>query len=133
MLVVEDVEAASRWYQELLGLTSDHGGPAYERLLSGGRLALQLHQRETEHHHGRMDDPRQPVGNGVLVWFGEVTNFDDAVVRADELGATVVRAVHRNPPAGGGNGPSHRELWIRDLDGYTVVVASPDGEDYELD
>ena len=35
--------------------------------------------------------------------------------------------VHRNPSEGPG-GPAHRELWIKDPDGYTVVIASPDGE-----
>ena len=54
MIAVRDVEASSRWYQHLLGLQSDHGGPHYERLLSAGVLVLQLHDRETEHHHGRI-------------------------------------------------------------------------------
>jgi catechol 2,3-dioxygenase-like lactoylglutathione lyase family enzyme len=36
MIAVRDVEASSRWYQELLGLHSDHGGPEYERLLADG-------------------------------------------------------------------------------------------------
>ena len=45
MLMVRDVEASSRWYQQLLGLASDHGGPEYERLLADGELVLQLHQR----------------------------------------------------------------------------------------
>ena len=36
MIAVRDVEASSRWYQQLLGLRSDHGGPEYERLLAGG-------------------------------------------------------------------------------------------------
>ena len=53
------------------------------------------------------------------------------VERAERLGAEVVRAPHRNPPAGGGNGPGHREIWVRDLDGYVVAVASPDGEAWE--
>jgi predicted enzyme related to lactoylglutathione lyase len=131
MLAVRDVEASSRWYQRLLGLTSDHGGPQYERLLAGGVLVLQLHQREVEHHHGLVGDPEQPVGNGALVWFGEVTDFDGVVARAAELGAAVRRAPHRNPPEGQGNGPGHREVWLADPDGYTVVVASPDGEAYE--
>ena len=52
MLMVRDVEASSRWYQELLGLVSDHGGPAYERLLADGELVLQLHHEGTDHHHG---------------------------------------------------------------------------------
>jgi hypothetical protein len=53
------------------------------------------------------------------------------VARAAEVGAEVVRDVHRNPPEGRGNGPGHREVWLRDPDGYTVVVASPDGEAWE--
>jgi predicted enzyme related to lactoylglutathione lyase len=132
LLAVSDVEAASAWYQRLLGLTSDHGGPDYERLLAGGTLVLQLHRREVEHHHGVIGDAEAPVGNGVLVWFGEVSDFDDVVARAAELGAEIVRDVERNPPDGGGNGPGHRELWVRDLDGYIVVVASPDGEAWQI-
>jgi predicted enzyme related to lactoylglutathione lyase len=129
LIAVRDVEASSRWYQHLLGLRSDHGGPEYERLLADGELVLQLHQREVLHHHGSViGEPAAAVGNGVLLWFGEVTDFDAAVARAAELGGDVVRAVHRNPPVG--NGPSHREFWVRDPDGYTVVIASPDGEDW---
>jgi predicted enzyme related to lactoylglutathione lyase len=131
MIAVRDVEASSRWYQQLLGLRSDHGGPEYERLLAGGTLVLQLHQRGVEHHHGLFVDQDANVGNGVLLWFGEVSNFDEVVASVDELKATIVRAPHRNPPEGQGNGPGHREIWIKDPDGYTVVVASPDGEAYE--
>jgi hypothetical protein len=43
----------------------------------------------------------------------------------------VAEAGERNPPQGQGNGPSHREIWVKDPDGYTVVVASPDGEAFE--
>jgi predicted enzyme related to lactoylglutathione lyase len=133
LIAVRDVEASSAWYQRLLGLTSDHGGPHYERLLSDGALVLQLHNQETEHHHGRIGDADGELGNGVLVWFGEVSDFDGVVSRAEHLQATVVRSPHRNPPEGSGNGPSHREIWVRDPDGYTVVVASPDGEAFEAE
>lgn len=92
---------------------------------------LQLHEWVTEHDHGRVGHPDQPVGNGVLLWFDEVADFDGVVTRAAELGAAVVMPPHRNPPSGTGNGPGHREIWVRDPDGYTVVVASPDGEAHE--
>lgn len=94
MLAVRDVEASSRWYAQLLGLTSDHGGPQYERLLAdGGLLVLQLHHRDVEHHHGPViADADAPVGNGVTVWFGEVSDFVGVVARAADLGATVVIA-----------------------------------------
>lgn len=131
LIAVRDVEASSRWYQRLLGLRSDHGGPHYDRLLADGVLVLQLHHREVEHHHGRIGDPNRAVGNGVLLWFGNVSDFDGAVARAQELAAPVVRPPHRNPPDSQGNGPGHREIWIEDPDGYTVVIASPDGEAYQ--
>ena len=125
LICARDVEASSRWYQKLLGCRSDHGGPNYERLVSGGRLILQLHHWDREDHHGRIGDPNLAVGNGLLLWF-EVVDFDAAVERAMELQAKVVLPRHRNPPDDDG-GPNHWEIWLRDPDGYTVVLASPDG------
>lgn len=128
LIAVRDVEASSRWYQQLLGCASAHGGPNYERLVDGGELVLQLHDWDVEHDHGAIGDPdARPYGNGVLLWF-EVDDFDAAAARADGLGAEVVLPTHRNPPEGQPGGPAHRELWIRDPDGYVVVLASPDGE-----
>ena len=46
MIAVADVEEASRWYQQVLGAASGHGGPEYEQLLVGGQLVLQLHRLE---------------------------------------------------------------------------------------
>jgi predicted enzyme related to lactoylglutathione lyase/catechol 2,3-dioxygenase-like lactoylglutathione lyase family enzyme len=131
MIAVRDVEASSRWYQQLLGLESDHGGPEYERLLADGVLVLQLHHRETEHHHGLISDPHGIVGNGVLLWFGDVADFDGVVARADRLDAPIVLPPHRNPPEGQRDSAGHREIWIKDPDGYTVVIASPDGAAFE--
>ena len=53
--------------------------------------------------------------------------YERLVAPGGELGAEVVLAPHRNPPEGPG-GPAHREIWLRDLEVYTVVLASPDGE-----
>ena len=126
LICVRDVEASSRWYQRLLGCRSDHGGPNYERLVRDGKLVLQLHDWDVEHHHGRIGDPDiEPPGNGVLLWF-EIEDFDAAVARSGELKAEVILPRHRNPPEGDG-GPNHWEIWLRDPDGYKVVLASPDG------
>jgi catechol 2,3-dioxygenase-like lactoylglutathione lyase family enzyme len=126
LICVRDVEASSRWYQRLLGCRSDHGGAEYERLTWQGTLILQLHRWDVEHHHGRLGDPdARPYGNGVLLWF-EVDDIDSAIARAAEMKAEVVMPRHRNPPDGDG-GPNHWECWLRDPDGYTVVLASPDG------
>ena len=126
LIAVHDVEASSRWYQQLLGCQSAHGGPAYERLVANGTLVMQLHHFDVEDHHGPIADPDdRPYGNGVLLWF-EVDDFDDAMARVAALGAEIVLPRHRNPPTGDG-GPNHWECWLRDPDGYTVVLASPDG------
>ena len=126
LLCVKDVEATSRWYQQLLGCKSEHGGPDYERLTIGGKLILQLHNWSTEYHHGPIGDPKlKPYGNGVLLWF-ETDDFDAVVVRAREMKAEVVMPRHRNPPHEDG-GPNHWEIWLRDPNGYTVVLSSPDG------
>jgi predicted enzyme related to lactoylglutathione lyase len=125
LICVRDVEASSRWYQQLLGCQSGHGGGHYEQLVSNGELILQLHSWKVDHHHGPIGNPDLAHGNGVLLWL-EVDDFDAAAARAKELGAEVVMPRHRNPPKGDG-GPNHWELWIRDPDGYTVVLASPYG------
>jgi catechol 2,3-dioxygenase-like lactoylglutathione lyase family enzyme len=126
LICVRDVEASSRWYQRLLGCRSAHGGGAYEQLVVDDLLILQLHSFEVDHHHGPIGDPAdKPYGNGVLLWF-EIDDFDSAVARAAELRAEVVMPRHRNPPDGDG-GPNHWEIWLRDPDGYTVVLASPYG------
>lgn len=127
LISVNDVEASSLWYQYLLGCQSAHGGAEYERLVSNGELILQLHRWDVEHDHGPIGDPEdKPYGNGVLLWF-ETDDFDSVVVRAAGMKAEVIKEPHRNPPSGDG-GPNHREIWLRDIDGYIVVVVSPDGE-----
>ena len=121
LICVTDVEASSRWYQRLLGCASAHGGSEYERLVCDDKLVLQLHNFEVEHHHGPLGNPGdKPYGNGVLLWF-EVDDFDATMRRVDELKADIVMPRHRNPNA------LHWECWLRDPDGYVVVLASRDG------
>ena len=57
LICVRDVEASSQWYQRLLGCESAHGGPNYERLAHAGKLVMQLHRWEVEHHHGPIGGP----------------------------------------------------------------------------
>ena len=127
LICVADVPVSSAWYQRLLGLRSGHGGAEYERLLDGERLVMQLHRWDVEHHHGPIGDPaKRPYGNGVLLWF-EVEDFDAAESRARAMVVEIVRLRHRTPPPPEYGGPNHWELWVRDPNVYTVVLASPDG------
>jgi len=60
-----------------------------------------------------------PPGHGAPLWF-EVDSFAQSVQCALGLGAEVLEGPMFNP------GPQHWELWLRDLDGYVVVVCSAD-------
>lgn len=118
MISVADVEASSRWYQQVLGARSGHGGAEYEQLVVDGALVLQLHHAHTGHHHGTYGDPDLPFGNGIAVWF-EAEDFDAAVKRAETAGARVQTDTHLNPNSG------RREFWLRDPDDYLVVLSEP--------
>jgi len=125
ILAVRDVKASARWYARILGSAEPTGSPPsdhdhlYRRIFVGHDLVLQLHAWNEEEHPNLTDANRAPVGHGVLVWF-EVDDFTAAAARARELGAHVIEEKD-NPNA------HHRELWLRDPDGYVVVLASPDG------
>ena len=119
LIAVSDVRRAADWYTRVLGVAATHGGDEYEQLRADGALIMQLHARDVEHHHGAIGDPTAPVGNGVALWF-ELAAFDAAVERVGAVGATVVTDVHVNPNA------HHREIWLRDPDGYLVVLAEAD-------
>jgi extradiol dioxygenase family protein len=118
LICVHDVQASSRWYQQLLGCESGHGGQEYERLNAGGKLVLQLHKWETEHQHGPLGDAGlKPYGNGVLLWF-EIEDFDGAATRAVLMQVEVIKGRRWSEN-------SNWEFWLRDPDGYTVVLTSP--------
>lgn len=124
LIAVRNVTASGRWYAELLGADSlpDHEHrDLYDRITCSGRLVLQLHAWDGEDHPNLVNADAAPVGHGVVIWF-QVDDFDTAVKRARRLGAEIVQGPHFNPA------PRHMEIWLRDLDGYVVVVASPDGE-----
>jgi catechol 2,3-dioxygenase-like lactoylglutathione lyase family enzyme len=119
LICVRDVEASSRWYCELLRGTSGHGGREYERVMAGDELVLQLHAWDV-HEHPSLGDAGVSVGNGLALWF-QVDDFEAAVERARALKATVIEEPHVNESA------KHREIWLRDDDGYLVVLASAPG------
>jgi catechol 2,3-dioxygenase-like lactoylglutathione lyase family enzyme len=124
LIAVRDVRASSRWYAGLLGADSlpDHSHrDFYDRISCSGRMVLQLHAWDEEEHPNLVNAHAAPVAHGVVLWF-QVDDFDAAVERARGLRAEIIEEPHVNPA------PRHREFWLRDPDGYVVVVCSPDGE-----
>jgi catechol 2,3-dioxygenase-like lactoylglutathione lyase family enzyme len=121
MITCTSVAGSSEWYQRVLGLESAHGGDEYEMLMSDGAMVLQLHELDTHEHLALLREGRPLGGNGVALWFDTAT-FDADVERIHATDAEVVEDAHVNPLA------RHREIWLRDPDGYIVVLSSPNGD-----
>lgn len=121
LIAVQDVPASSRWYQGVLGAESGHGGEEYERVVVDGRIVLQLHAWGAHDHPGLDAPGSDPAGHGVLLWF-QTAGFDAAMARVREVGAAILDGPKVNPRA------NHRELWLRDPDGYIVVLAGAEGD-----
>jgi predicted enzyme related to lactoylglutathione lyase len=105
MLFVEDVEKTSRWYQDLLGCKSNHGGDEFDRLVNdeGNVVLLMTRGGNTS-----------PVTD-VLLYF-HVRSIDEIYQRAQKLGLAI-----DGPPRH--NGLSHRsEFEVLDPNGFRVVV-----------
>jgi hypothetical protein len=121
MVQVSDVVVASRWYQDVLGLTSGHGGEEFEMLFSGDDLVLQLHRLDA-HEHGFLQPNESDIrGAGVSLWFetSDRLTFDALFERAELSGASIVQRPRWNPQA------HHHEATLIDAEGYIVVIHSP--------
>ena len=124
LIAVRNVRGSSRWYRQLLqaeALPEHEHRDTYDRILCDGQVVLQLHAWDEESHPNLVNRGAAPPGHGVLLWF-EVNNFDAAVRRARALHAEIVEEPHVNQQA------QHKEIWIRDPDGFVVVLAGPDGK-----
>ena len=121
MITCTSVSGSSAWYQRVVGLESAHGGDEYEMLMSNGTLVLQLHEIDAHEHPALLREGQPLGGNGVALWF-ETDDYAGDLARIRATDADVVEDDHVNPLA------QHREIWLRDPDGYVVVISSPYGE-----
>jgi catechol 2,3-dioxygenase-like lactoylglutathione lyase family enzyme len=116
MLFVDDVEATSRWMQELLGLKSAHGGKEFEMLVDEERqVVLQLHHADAEEHGGPRLPPGAPRGTGVL-FYVQAPDVRAAYAKAQAMGAAC-----EGPPAFIDKA-GHTEFVVRDPDGYALAI-----------
>ncbi len=116
MIVVRDVAASSKWYQELLGLQGAHGGDEFEMLMNGDEVALLLHHVDVVEHPVLSAPEEGAVGRGVLLYFS-VDEIGPVFERARAMDADVIDEPHENPLA------RAIEFSLRDADGYALTVA----------
>lgn len=125
MLQVSDVARSSRWYQQMLGFRSGHGGDEFEMLFDGDELVLQLHRLDAHEHE--IPQASGPLGNGVSLWFevADESTLDAIVERVPASGTIGVEPRRWNPLA------HHYEATLSDPDGYIVMVNTPFTPDAE--
>jgi catechol 2,3-dioxygenase-like lactoylglutathione lyase family enzyme len=121
LIAVRDVAASRHWYQSILGFKGAHGGAEYEQLMYDDRMVMQLHRWNAQAHPHFGDPDAKPSGNGVVLWF-QTENVEAAFLRATRGQACLLEPLRFNPNA------QHREFWLRDPDGYVVVVAGAYGD-----
>lgn len=118
MLFVRDVPASSKWYQELLGAKSGHGGDEYEMIMDAdSQLLFQFHHLDGDEHNINLADDDTPRGAGVLVYVqtGDVMAIHR---QAKAMSANIVGEPTFISLAG------HTEFIVRDPDGYSLAIYS---------
>ncbi|NJK82848.1 MAG: glyoxalase [Saprospiraceae bacterium] len=117
IIAVRDVAKSSKWYQNLLGLESNHGGDNFEMLANEkGEIILCLHLWG-EHEHPTMKDPNIAVGNGLILYF-RVSDLEKIWSNAVLLKLDIEQEPHLNENSG------QQQFTLRDLDGYYLIISA---------
>ncbi len=117
MLTVPNVEASSRWLQQIFSLKSVHGGPEFEMLEDAdGRVVLWLHRHDADHEHPQTTGVDLSHAGAGVSFYLQLADIDRACERAKGMSAEFVEDLHLNPLA------SHREFTIRSPDGYLFAA-----------
>jgi len=116
IIAVKDVEASSKWYQQIFGFRRAHGGNEKFAVLGSenDEILLCLHKWE-EHNHPTMKNPSITPGNGLILYFR--TEHMDAIRKnVEEIGNIVEEDIHLNPNS------QKNEFSFRDPDGYFLTI-----------
>lgn len=123
---VADVARSLAWYQRLFGQAATPAAHDYFGQLrdDDGTVLLCLHAWGA-HDHPSLESPTSATpGNGLLLFF-RVDDFDAAVERARGLVGRLDEEPSINP------GTGTREIALRDLDGYHVMLSELAADELE--
>jgi uncharacterized glyoxalase superfamily protein PhnB len=115
ILVVQNVEESAKWYQEIFGCRSMHGGNEFEILVSKDDSVLICLHKWGAHDHPTMKKPGITPGNGFILYI-RTENMDEIYQNAERMGYAVEEAIHMNPNSG------KKEFSLRDPDGYYLII-----------
>ena len=115
IIAVKNVPTSSRFYQNLLGCTSTHGGETFEILEDNGVVILCLHKWGA-HEHPTMVNNEKEAGNGLILFF-RVDNINTVFVHAKKINAEIEREIHYNENS------LRNQFIVRDPDNYYLIIS----------
>jgi predicted enzyme related to lactoylglutathione lyase len=115
IIAVKDVEASSKWYQQVFGFRRTHGGNEFAVLVSeDDEIVLCLH-KWGEHNHPTMTNSSLTPGNGLILYF-RTEDMNTVRQNVEKIGGIVEEAIHLNPNS------LKKEFSIKDPDGYYLTI-----------
>ena len=115
IIAVKDVEASSKWYEEIFGCRRNHGGNEFAVLVSeNNEVLICLHQWGT-HEHPTMANPNILPGNGLILYF-KTDNLNDIRQNVAKANWPVEEDIHLNTNS------NKMEFSFRDPDGYYWTI-----------
>ena len=116
IIAVKDVEASSKWYEQVFGVKRLHGEAGSFAVLGSDHqeILLCLHGWG-EHHHPSMTDPSVTPGNGLMLYF-RTTDMQEIRQRVADMGVVADQDVRLNPNS------LKKEFSLRDPDGYYLTI-----------
>jgi catechol 2,3-dioxygenase-like lactoylglutathione lyase family enzyme len=115
IIAVKDIEASSKWYQKIFGLTNHHDSDHFAVLVSDdNEIALCLHPWGA-HEHPTMTNPNIISGNGLILYF-RTENMNVIYENAIKAGCAIEEDIHLNPNS------RRNEFSFRDPDGYFLTI-----------
>lgn len=115
IIAARDIPRSSKFYQDLLGCNSKHGGDTFEILMDKNIVVLCLH-KWGEHDHPTMLRPEKEVGNGLILFF-RVDNLNQIYENAKKLNANIEREIYYNENS------LKNQFILRDLDNYYLIIS----------
>ena len=115
IIAVKDVEASSKWYQQIFGFTRKHDGNEFAVLVSEDDEILLCLHKWGEHHHPTMTNPGITPGNGLILYF-RTEDMNILRKNVEKIGGVVEDDIHLNPSS------LRKEFSIKDPDGYYLTI-----------
>ncbi|MDQ3290809.1 MAG: VOC family protein [Bacteroidota bacterium] len=115
ILAVKDVEASSKWYQQVFGWKKAHGGKEFAVLVSENDEILLCLHKWGEHEHPTMTNSNIMAGNGLILYF-RTTKMNAIRQNVENLGFSIEEDIHINPNS------TKKEFSLRDPDGYFLII-----------